>query len=34
MPLIAISRLALLAVAVDGEGLVHSVLDAGRGQFY
>ena len=35
VPLIAVSRLALLAAAVDGEGgLVHSVLDAGRGEFY
>ena len=33
--LIAISRLALVAAAEgEGEGLVHSVLDAGRGQFY
>ena len=33
--LIAVSRLALLAAAVDGEdGPVHAVLDAGRGEFY
>ncbi len=35
MPLIAVSRLALLAAGVDGEGgPVHAVLDAGRGEFY
>jgi tRNA threonylcarbamoyladenosine biosynthesis protein TsaB len=33
--LIAISRLALVAdSAGEGDGLVHAVLDAGRGQFY
>ena len=35
MPLIAVSRLALLAARVDGAGeAVHAVLDAGRGEFY
>ncbi len=35
VPLIAVSRLALLAARVDGEGqTVHAVLDAGRGEFY
>jgi tRNA threonylcarbamoyladenosine biosynthesis protein TsaB len=35
VPLIAVSRLALLAAAVDGGGgPVHAVLDAGRGEFY
>ena len=35
VPLIAVSRLALLAASVDGGGApVHAVLDAGRGQFY
>jgi tRNA threonylcarbamoyladenosine biosynthesis protein TsaB len=35
VPLIAVSRLALLAAAVDGGGRpVHAVLDAGRGEFY
>jgi tRNA threonylcarbamoyladenosine biosynthesis protein TsaB len=35
VPLIALSRLALLAGAVDGgEQMVHAVLDAGRGEFY
>jgi tRNA threonylcarbamoyladenosine biosynthesis protein TsaB len=35
VPLIAVSRLALLAASVDGGGgPVHSVLDAGRGEFY
>jgi tRNA threonylcarbamoyladenosine biosynthesis protein TsaB len=35
VPLIAVSRLALLAASVDGEGgSVHAVLDAGRGEFY
>ncbi|HEX4577177.1 MAG TPA: tRNA (adenosine(37)-N6)-threonylcarbamoyltransferase complex dimerization subunit type 1 TsaB [Edaphobacter sp.] len=35
VPLIAVSRLALLAACVDGEGgPVHAVLDAGRGEFY
>jgi tRNA threonylcarbamoyladenosine biosynthesis protein TsaB len=35
IPLIAISRLALLAASVDeGDATVHAVLDAGRGEFY
>src|SRR6202789_368577 len=35
VPLIAVSRLALLAGCVDGGGQsVHAVLDAGRGEFY
>jgi tRNA threonylcarbamoyladenosine biosynthesis protein TsaB len=35
LPLIAVSRLALLAGCVDGGGgPVHAVLDAGRGEFY
>jgi tRNA threonylcarbamoyladenosine biosynthesis protein TsaB len=35
VPLIAISRLGLLARSVDGGGRpVHAVLDAGRGEFY
>jgi tRNA threonylcarbamoyladenosine biosynthesis protein TsaB len=35
VPLIAISRLALLAASIDGGGRpVHAVLDAGRGEFY
>ena len=35
VPLIAVSRLALLAASVDGRGgPVHAVLDAGRGEFY
>jgi tRNA threonylcarbamoyladenosine biosynthesis protein TsaB len=35
VPLVAVSRLALLAVGVDGAGeAVHAVLDAGRGEFY
>jgi tRNA threonylcarbamoyladenosine biosynthesis protein TsaB len=35
VPLIAVSRLALLAACVDGGGgAVHAVLDAGRGEFY
>jgi len=35
VPLIAVSRLALLAAGVDGGGgPVHAVLDAGRGEFY
>jgi tRNA threonylcarbamoyladenosine biosynthesis protein TsaB len=35
VPLIAVSRLALLAASVDGSGgAVHAVLDAGRGEFY
>ncbi len=33
VPLIAVSRLALLA-AGGGDGIVHAVLDAGRGEFY
>src|SRR5580698_4682847 len=35
LPLIAVSRLALLAGSVDdGAKTVHTVLDAGRGEFY
>jgi tRNA threonylcarbamoyladenosine biosynthesis protein TsaB len=35
VPLIAVSRLALLAGSVDDDGQqVHAVLDAGRGEFY
>ena len=35
IPLIAISRLALLATFVgEGDATVHAVLDAGRGEFY
>jgi tRNA threonylcarbamoyladenosine biosynthesis protein TsaB len=35
VPLVAVSRLALLAAGVDGAGEpVHVVLDAGRGEFY
>jgi tRNA threonylcarbamoyladenosine biosynthesis protein TsaB len=35
VPLIAVSRLALLAGSVDdGREKVHAVLDAGRGEFY
>ncbi len=35
VPLIAVSRLALLAARVDGAGgPIHAVLDAGRGEFY
>ena len=35
VPLIAVSRLALLAACIDGAGgPVHAVLDAGRGEFY
>lgn len=34
VPLIAVSRLALLASAIAGEGTLHAVLDAGRGEFY
>jgi tRNA threonylcarbamoyladenosine biosynthesis protein TsaB len=35
LPLVAISRLALLASLVDGGGRpVHALLDAGRGEFY
>lgn len=33
VPLIALSRLALLAAATEGD-MVHAVLDAGRGEFY
>ena len=33
VPLIAVSRLALLAASVDAD-VVHAVLDAGRGEFY
>lgn len=33
VPLIAVSRLALLAAA-GGDGVIHAVLDAGRGEFY
>jgi tRNA threonylcarbamoyladenosine biosynthesis protein TsaB len=35
VPLIAVSRLALLAAGIDGsEGPVNAALDAGRGEFY
>jgi tRNA threonylcarbamoyladenosine biosynthesis protein TsaB len=35
IPLIAVSRLALLAARVDGkQEPVHAVVDAGRGEFY
>jgi tRNA threonylcarbamoyladenosine biosynthesis protein TsaB len=34
VPLVAVSRLALLADAVEDAGPVHAVLDAGRGEFY
>jgi tRNA threonylcarbamoyladenosine biosynthesis protein TsaB len=35
VPLIAVSRLALLAACVDGGGgAVYALLDAGRGEFY
>jgi len=35
VPLVAVSRLGLLAAKVGkGDGLVHAVLDAGRGEFY
>jgi tRNA threonylcarbamoyladenosine biosynthesis protein TsaB len=35
VPMIAMSRLALLAASIDGgEQRVHAVLDAGRGEFY
>ncbi len=35
VPLIAVSRLALLAASVgEGDATVHAVLDAGRGEFY
>ena len=33
VPLIAVSRLALLAACAEGD-VVHAVLDAGRGEFY
>ncbi|WP_158793586.1 tRNA (adenosine(37)-N6)-threonylcarbamoyltransferase complex dimerization subunit type 1 TsaB [Granulicella sp. L60] len=34
VPLIALSRLALVAAAAGGDGPVLAVLDAGRGEFY
>src|SRR5580700_8130001 len=34
VPLVAVSRLALLAAAEEVAGTVHAVLDAGRGEFY
>jgi tRNA threonylcarbamoyladenosine biosynthesis protein TsaB len=34
VPLIAVSRLALLAGRMERDGPVHAVLDAGRGEFY
>jgi tRNA threonylcarbamoyladenosine biosynthesis protein TsaB len=35
VPLIAVSRLALLAGSIDAAGqTVHAILDAGRGEFY
>jgi tRNA threonylcarbamoyladenosine biosynthesis protein TsaB len=34
VPLIAVSRLALIAAAAGGDGPVLAVLDAGRGEFY
>jgi tRNA threonylcarbamoyladenosine biosynthesis protein TsaB len=34
VPLIAVSRLALLAASVGNGETVHAVLDAGRGEFY
>lgn len=34
VPLIAVSRLALVASAIGTEGTVHALLDAGRGEFY
>ena len=34
VPLIAVSRLALLAASVGEAATVHAVLDAGRGEFY
>ena len=34
VPLIAVSRLALVAGGVEGDGTVHAVLNAGRGEFY
>ena len=32
--MIAVSRLEVLAAAAGGVGIVHAVLDAGRGEFY
>ena len=34
VPVIAVSRLALLAARVEGKASVFAVLDAGRGEFY
>jgi tRNA threonylcarbamoyladenosine biosynthesis protein TsaB len=34
VPLIAVSRLALLAAGPESDGAVHAVLNAGRGEFY
>ncbi len=34
VPLMAVSRLAVLAASAAGGGTVHAVLDAGRGEFY
>lgn len=34
IPLVGVSRLALLGRMVAGLGVVHAVLDAGRGEFY
>ena len=34
VPVIAVSRLALLVAAANEGGTVHAVLDAGRGEFY
>ncbi|MHB1698681.1 MAG: tRNA (adenosine(37)-N6)-threonylcarbamoyltransferase complex dimerization subunit type 1 TsaB [Acidobacteriaceae bacterium] len=34
VPLIALSRLAVLAAKAGGDDVIHSVLDAGRGEFY
>ena len=34
VPVIAVSRLALLAARVEGKAPVFAVLDAGRGEFY
>jgi tRNA threonylcarbamoyladenosine biosynthesis protein TsaB len=34
VPLVAVSRLALLAACAATDGLVHALLDAGRGEFY
>lgn len=33
-PIVAISRLAAMASSARGAGLVHAVLDAGRGEYY